>query len=90
MGESKNHVHMLCDRALSIAQGELLPKCELVDTTFHALSTNGPGTATQSALPTSWGKAERQKQTAWRKPSSLQKLSMLVTPCLVGREREAL
>ena len=71
MGESKNHVHMLCDRALSIAQGELLPKCELVDTTFHALSTNGPGTATQSALPTLRAKAERQQQRERCKPSNL-------------------
>ena len=52
-GRAGRQEFIFCGRALSIAQGSAPPECELVDTTFHALSTNGPGTATQSALPTS-------------------------------------
>ena len=35
-------------------------KCDIVDTTFHASCVPGPGTATQSTLPTLRGKTERQ------------------------------
>ena len=43
----------ICAQAASIAQGGALPKCDIVDTTFHASRAPGLGTATQSALPTS-------------------------------------
>ena len=42
-----------CAQAANIAQGGALPKCDIVDTTFHASCAPGPCTATQSALPTS-------------------------------------
>ena len=70
-GRAGRQEFIFCGRALSIAQGSAPPECELVDTTFHALSTNGPGTATQSALPTLRGKAERQQQRERCKPSNL-------------------
>ena len=50
----------VCAQAAKIALGGALPKCDIVDTTFHASCAPGPCTATQSALPTLRGKAERQ------------------------------
>ena len=49
----------ICAQAASIAQGGALPKCDIVDTTFHASRAPGPCTATQSARPTLRGKSRK-------------------------------
>ena len=49
-----------------VAQGERLPKRDIVDTSFHASCAEGQGTATRTNLPTTWEKGTEQKQGAYR------------------------
>ena len=42
-------------------QGELLPKRDIVDTTFHASCVPGPKVLLGTVLPTTWEKAKEQQ-----------------------------
>ena len=55
-----------CAQARNFAQGERLPKRDIVDTSFHASCAEGQGTATRTNLPTTWEKGTEQKQGAYR------------------------
>ena len=65
-GEGRRAKLRKCAQVRNKAQGEPLPKRDIVDTSFHASCAEGQGTATGTNLPTTWEKGTEQKQGAYR------------------------
>ena len=54
-----------CAQGRNFAQGEALPKRDIVDTSFHASCAGGQLMTKQSVLPTSWGREQRARGAYW-------------------------